>query len=395
MTKLTRHFALRSEPGSWVLRLVSLVLCFVLISRTLSRGDDFLVFYRVAQGFWEGKTPYDVSIYGNMVFKYPPWILPFFLPFGFLPVTLAKIAWGVVQALSLLFVIARLDGRYQIAPRLQTLFLLVFFGVIGIHGLVGQVTLSMLALALAIDPISASLSRFSWLAWAFSTKVLTLFPLVQGLRRKDLIRAAVFVLAIFSALSLPLLAKSYGFDVRALIGDWLHSMFSGTEAVNSVRIGFTTREAQGLPSLLLRKLSLDEANRTHLLACIFASFAAVTGFWVWRSRKLSLADQWLGWVALTPVVQPLAWFHFYIFAYPLIVVGANRAWIRRDIPVFSLYLASAFLIGAITEKTMGEVGLALEMWSVKSWGVLLAVTVFSAYAYRFPKAGLSVGKADS
>ena len=83
----------RAEFGA----LVAIVawLAIVLIARTVERGDDFQVFYRVAQRFWDGVRPYDQITYGNMVFKYPPWILPFFLPFGFLDLATAKMIWGL------------------------------------------------------------------------------------------------------------------------------------------------------------------------------------------------------------------------------------------------------------------------------------------------------------
>jgi hypothetical protein len=362
----------------WLLAGVVLFFAVILITRTLSRGDDFLVFYRVTQGFWSGISPYDVSLYGNMVFKYPPWILPFFLPLGLFSVWPAKLMWGLVQAFSLIFIVQAMDQKARVTPWIQIIFLGLFFGVIGIHGMVGQISLPLLALAIALDPRLAMSRRMVFLAWAFSSKIVTLFPLMDPvMKRSDRFRlvSASIVLCIF--LTLPILTVSYKGEIWTMAHDWLHAMFSGTETLQSVRIGFTSREAQGLPGFLIRVFHLDETERLHVMGSVLLSVLVTFGFWKYFSRTLNSRDRWWGWLALTPVVQPLAWFHFFIFAYPVLVVGSYRAWMKKDYLRFSLTIFAGVLVGAITQKTLGELGLALEMLSVKSWGVILGCILFS------------------
>lgn len=369
---------LRSKRFSfWVLGAVVLFYSVILISRTVLRGDDFLVFYRVAQRFWDGVRPYDPVTFGNMVFKYPPWILPFFLPFSLLDLGTAKFLWGLIEAYSLFVIVRKVHSGFSgfpaVRPWLQVLLLLVLFGLIGSHGLTGQVTLPILAIALSIDPLRASFFRFLILATVFSVKVTTLFPMIHVLKRKRLVTNIAGIVLIFFVLSLPIYLKSYSHHYGAMRDEWISAMFSGTQDVNSVRIGFTTREVQGLPSFLLRHAGLDEQKPRHVLFATAISFILLGTGWAWLSRKKSAAVKWVGWLALLPAVQPLAWFHVFLFGYPALAVAGELALRARR---FAGVFVGALLIGAVSAKTMGEFGNQLELLSVKLWGLLSAVGFF-------------------
>jgi hypothetical protein len=66
--------------------------CFVgavaLVRDTGAQGQDFEVFWRSARALFTGVSVYDVARDGAMVFKYPPWVVPFFLPFAVFPLWL-------------------------------------------------------------------------------------------------------------------------------------------------------------------------------------------------------------------------------------------------------------------------------------------------------------------
>jgi hypothetical protein len=361
----------------------------VLIGRTISRGDDFLVFYHVAHRFWDGVRPYDQITYGNMVFKYPPWILPFFLPFGVLDLLTAKVIWGVVQAGALVAIALRLHrgmGKLPpVRPVIQGVLLLSLFGLVGSHGMTGQITLPVLALALWLDPVRDRFLRFFILTWAMSAKVTSLFSLAHAWRRRGLPMAVAGCIALFVLLSLPIYIRSYDKHSKAMRVEWAQAMFSGTEDVNSVRIGFTTREVQGLPSLLLRKGGLDEKNPAHVLGAIGFSALLLGGLWLWLSRNLSYHAQWIGWLALLPAVQPLAWFHVFLFAYPALAFAAELAARARNLRRLVLALVCTLLLGAVTAKTLGGVGNELELWSVKLWGAFGALALFFVQLDRDPK----------
>jgi hypothetical protein len=380
----------RGRIGFSVLCAVVLWIGVMLIARTISRGDDFLVFYRVAQRFWDGVRPYDQVTYGNMVFKYPPWILPFFLPFGFFDLTTAKTLWGFIEAISLVAIVVRLHrgfgGFPGVRPGIQAVFLLSFFGLFGSHGMTGQITLVMLALAVWADPLQSSFRRFFFLSTALSAKVTSFFPMAFAVKRRHFLRTMLGVLALFVVFSLPIYFKSYDRHYGLLREEWTAAMFSGTQDVNSVRIGFTTREVQGLPSFLLRKAGLDEKQPVHVLFATFLSVVLIGGGWVWLSRKLPPPAQWLGWITLMPAVQPLAWFHVFLFAYPLLAIGSeiavreNRREARRW--RFAGFAICALLIGAVTAKTLGPLGAELEFYSVKLWGLLAAVGLFLSLPFE-------------
>jgi hypothetical protein len=381
----------RSRIEFFVLIGVVLWFSIMLVARTITRGDDFIVFYRVAQRFWDGVRPYDQVTYGNMVFKYPPWILPFFLPFGFVDLTTAKTLWGLIEVASLVAIIVRLHrgvGNFPgVRPWVQSVFLLTFFGLFGSHGMTGQITLLVLALAVWADPVRSSFRRFFFLSVAMSAKLTSFFPMAYSVRRRNLAGTGLGVAILCVLLSLPIYIKSYDRHFGLMREQWVEAMFSGTQDVNSVRIGFTTREVQGLPSFLLRKGGLDEKQPVHVLFATFFSVVLIGGGWLWLSRRLPKSAQWLGWLALMPAVQPLAWFHVFLFAYPLFVVGAelalreNRQDTRRWL--FAGFAVCALMIGAVTSKTMGALGSELELSSVKLWGLLGAVGLFVTL---FPRA---------
>ncbi len=356
------------------------LLAATLIGRTVSRGDDFLVFYRVAQRFWDGVRPYDQVTYGNMVFKYPPWLLPAFLPFGFLDLLTAKILWGAIEAFSLGAIVFRLHRGFgkipEIRPEVQAIALLSLFALFGSHGMTGQITLPLLALALWIDPVRDRFPRFFVLVWALSAKMTSLFPLVQARKRKRLLASTAGCFVACGLLSLPIYFKSYDRHYKAMKVEWTRSMFSGTEEVANVRIGFTTREAQGLPSLILRKAGMDETEPAHVLAAIAFSALAIAVAWGALSRRLPPEVQWLGWLALLPAVQPLAWFHVFLFAYPVLAVSAELAIRQKNRKRLGAIAACALFIGAVTAKTLGQLGAELELWSIKLWGTLGAVWIF-------------------
>ena len=386
--KALRGFGVAGRDRFALGALVAVVLWFgiMLVARTLSRGDDFLVFHKVAQRFWDGVRPYDQVTYGNMVFKYPPWILPFFLPFGFVDLTTAKFVWGLIEAASLVAIVVRIHrgfaGFPEVRPGVQALFLLILFALVGNHGMTGQITLLVLALAIWADPLRSSFRRFFFLSVALSAKVTTLFPLAHSVRRKNFLQSGLGVAVLFTLLSLPIYLKSYDRRYGLMREEWTAAMFSGTQDVNSVRIGFTTREVQGLPSLLLRKADLDEKQPVHVLFATLLSVVIIAGAWIWFSRGLPASVQWLGWVALLPAVQPLAWFHVFLFGYPLLVVGAEIALreARRETRRwrFAGFVFCALLMGAVTAKTLGALGGELELCSIKLWGLLGAVVLFSS-----------------
>lgn len=358
-----------------LLVVVVLFYCVMLTLRTLNRGNDFMVYHEVARRFWSGVRPYDIETYGNLVFKYPPWVLPVFLPFGFLPLFYAKLAWGFVQSFSLISIVRVMRNRFRCSAKTQIFCLLAFFGVLGLQGMLGQISLPMLALVLWIDPFSARPVWVSFQVWALSAKIFSLFPMLAiFLARKDRLKWAFGSLGVFLVFSLPLYFGPYEHHSRWLREDWVKACFSGVENKARGLVEFTNREAQGLPSMVFRLFRLDQENRELVIGVVLVSLVAVAAFWFWRSRRLPDSARWLGWLALTPVIQPLGWIHFFIFAYPFSAWALEQEK-QRAIPK-RVYGVMFFILlaVAVTQKTLGQgLGGNLETISIKSIGVLWLV----------------------
>ena len=339
------------------------------VVRAVVRGDDFVVFYNVAKGFWSGVSPYSVEQYGNMVFKYPPWYLTAFLPFSLLPKVAAQVLWGLLEALGLCFTVHCLRKKFKIDDGVLLLVFLLSAGLMINQARAAQLSILFLA--------AAFLSKQSYKSWLFTTflfssKLLTLFPflgesLSRGFFKKSSVLALVFVV-----FSLPVLIVIYDGDGAMLVHDWLKAMFdSGSMAKQGVGVvSFVSREAQGFPSLVLRLFDLNESFYPVIFS-ILASFAFLVAFGFLISKKLNPDDHWWVWLSLTPLLQPLAWFHFFLLVIPFVSFQLNRYWQKKHKFDFCMFTALFLLVTVVSEKTMGQFGHNLEMLSIKSWGVLL------------------------
>ncbi len=366
----------RSKNEKWgrlALGVVVLAYGVMMIGRTLTRGTDFLVFEEVARRFWSGVRPYDIETYGNLVFKYPPWILPAFFPFGWLDLKTSKLVWGVIQALSLAFLVKRMRRDTGAHPWTQVVVLLFYFGVFGLQGMLGQISLPLIALVIACRPLGSRLRTALILTWALTAKIFSVFPLLFLVwKRKDRLKLILGSFAIFYTLSLPIYFVSYERHYKWMKDEWIKACFSGVENKARGLVEFTNREAQGLPSLFFRQFYLDQENRWVVIGVVFGCLVVVAAFWAWLSRRLDFRTQWYGWLALLPVVQPLGWIHFFVFAYPLSILVLTRALQSRDRAKVAWTVFAIILIAAVTEKSFGKsFGGFLESWSVKSLGVLL------------------------
>ena len=368
-----------------ILQIVLLIYFVMIPIRTWIFGDDFEVFWFAARDLFAGSRIYSVESYGNMVFKYPPWTLPVFIPFAALPLSTAKIIWGWVQSFSLVFVVRWL-GRRGARTGVVTVLLVLFSGVILVHANVGQITLPLLAISLGTESVYTQHERgwrFSLLSWTLGSKIFSAFPLL-GLhwRNRLTLRAVLRTTALLILLSLPVAWLSYRLNLHLLMREWIDALFSGTQGIHARKIGFTTRECQGLPSFILRVFQLNEENRTHLLLSILGPAAVLFTGWKISTKSLSRSDQWLALLALTPLIQPLAWFHFFWMVFPVGVFAIDRALSARNRIALFVGSVGLVLVAAVTQKTLGSLGYAMEMASVKSWGTLICLGSFIMTAPR-------------
>ena len=348
------------------------VAAIALVRDTAYNGHDFAVFWRARRALLGAEPLYSVARDGAAAFKYPPWIAPVFVPFALMPLEAAKWVWGLVQVASLARISWMLvvDG---IAIVRVAVGLTLFWGLWATHALDGQIELPLLAAVLAIERAARTdgrwgAARVGALLWALSAKVFTLIAVFMMPLRGHVVRALLVAALAFAAMSVPAWrSQGYG-NPAELVRAWAFAARSGGSEFAGEKI--RGRDNQGLPALILRAASVPASNSRADLALAVLLAAAGAAVWARASRKLSAADRAAGWLGLAAAVHPLAWFHLFVFAFPLAVRSVDRAIASKRVFAWVLALAGAAMIAIVTRRTLGPVGEAFELASVKSWGVL-------------------------
>jgi hypothetical protein len=338
---------------------------------TSENGPDFAVYWRTANFFLTGQSIYSATRDGIMTFKYPPWIFPLFIPFGFFSLSIAKLIWGIIEAASLTYAVLWLESRVQIW--ILILCLVSFSGIWTVHAFDGQVSLPLTACALALFPVFKNNLRNSQsilLTYLLSIKIFTLFPFFGfRLKRDDPLRMILIPL-LFAVLSIPALIAHKG-SLSDLIYQYRVATGPGVDSSGLPQITVNGNQAQGFVSMIFRLARFDYRNQNLIFALNGIHILCLNFFWQIRSKKLPADVRWAGWLALTATIQPLAGFHTFALAFPLSVLTMNHCLKSKNIPFICLSVVGLVMIAAATQKTMGSTGALLQTLSVKSWGVLL------------------------
>jgi hypothetical protein len=361
---------------------VFIVGSIALIRDTFYNGHDFEVFWRAGGDLLQGRDPYSLAHERGMVFKYPPWSLPFFLPWSFLPLAVAKALWGVVQIGSLLA--ACLWLRKLGRSSWVSIFVVgvSFWGLWAVHALDGQIALTILALALWLWPHEPELSpgwRSGALVWALSMKVFTGLPLLGFRIERRWIFALLLSVPILALCSVPALVAGVAGGPLQLLKHWTLAAGSGGTLMGAdhIRGSFNPSFTGAVLSWL--KVPANDVQSDLLLAVGLG--LTLGGAWGVSSRGLPLEIRWAGWLAIVPAIHPLPWWHLFVFSFPLAVLAADRAFRTAQKNPYRKYAASAlacigiFLIGAGTQRFMSLFGLEqagtfLEQSAGKSFGIL-------------------------
>ena len=364
--------------------LIVLAGAVALLRDTALQGQDFAVFWRAARTLWSGQSLYDLERDGAMVFKYPPWIATFFTPFACLPLDAAKWVWGAVELAALAYCVKWLSRRVH-HEGILWIAVFGFWGIWAVHAMDGQINLVLLAGVLWAWESDTVFARVTAIV-LLSTKIFTGFALIawflRDIRRSKgglSLQAAVWAVAVFVVFSFPAVLSqnvsraSSGSRVEKLSTSWWDAAASGGTQFEGEKI--RGRGNQGFPALILRAMAVP-ARETRWDLVLFAVTAfAASGAFVWASTWVT-AEESVGLaLGLMVVAHPLAWFHLYVFAFPLTVLALERAWDSRKWQIVTCAFLGAFLLAAISRKTLGVFGARLELFSIKAWGVL-----FLAYA---------------
>ncbi len=360
------------------LRVITLFYALAITLNTAQNAPDFAVYWRTASFFWQGLPVYSIARDGIMPFKYPPWILPIFLPFGLLPLSIAKISWGILEASAFVYIIRWLQSRVR--SSLLILSLIAFSGLWTVHAFDGQVSLILLAVGLAFfgkfgkNPLV--------LIYALSIKILTLFPIIGVLdisvQRGELKNVSVprtilrwtgMAAVVLGLLSIPAL-KSHHYDLGEFLRQYRAVTSPGVDSSGSPRVTVRGDQAQGFVSMIFRVCDLDYRNSVLILVFSMVLALVLAAFWHCRASRLSMDFQWAGWLALTATLQPLAGFHTFVLAFPLAAMTLERTFAEKAKLRTGLCFFAILMITAFGQKTLGHAGLVLQQLSVKSWGVL-------------------------
>jgi hypothetical protein len=351
-------------------RILGLIACVELFRLSTKNGLDFHVFWTAAASLWQGSSPYDLVIpVSGMVIKYPPWTLPFFLPFAVLPFPWARSLWALLSLSCIYFVLRWLETAGVKRERVYFSALL-FWWLWAAHLSAGQIFLPVMVACLwAADSKKTQPIKNAIMVWAVSSKIFlstTLLGAWEKLTQKKTIIETFWVFA-FSHFILVLL---YPKNLYHLYLEWLQAATSSATGLG-VEV-YRGQMNHGFTAGVLRHTSFDPKNNLHDIWVWFLLSIFLGYLWKKYSKKCADKEKWAGWIALGAVVHPLAWHHSFTLAYPLCALTLNQAMnSKRKKYIFSSLMGISF-IALLIPQTIGlTLVTPLELVSIKSWGVCL------------------------
>jgi hypothetical protein len=368
-----------------VLLLCSALLTYRLLYKAWIGSTDFHVYWKAAQDWLSGtQSPYyfDASTKG-FVFKYPPWSLPIFAPFGMLSFDAAKMAWALVEFFCLIYTVYKII-YFGVRREIAFLVAVTLWWIWQDHFWSGQLTILLLASALWItddlskDALKKSPLKLSITAYLFTAKIFSVFTFLGSFKKflnpRVIIGTGLFCL-------IPTLATWFIMREHdpslSLIG--VFQQFAAAAKSGGAELGEHVVRGQlnhGFTAAILRFFHVDSTQSIYD-AAVCIGLTAVFGL-IWSRFRSDLTEReyFFGWLALALITHPLAWDHSFILAYPLCAVSLERAVQTRDRRFIALSFFGCACIGLLIPNVIGtEAVKPFEYIAIKSWGV-----VFSAIA---------------
>lgn len=355
-----------------------------LISRLFYKASldsgDFLVYWRSAHAWITGSAfPYgiiDPSVPG-FVFKYPPWILPLFTPFGFMSATLAKAVWAVLELVALFYAIRKLI-LMGTRPWIAVLSALSLWFIWQEQFWSGQITIFMMAAALWVAPMDESRSwPIAFVTYIFTAKLFSLATLLG--RWKELLRPKALIIGAALALLptvvvISVLRWNHPEDPIGLIE--LFQRFAASANSGGVSLGPNVIRGpinHGFTAAILRSLQIDSKKSIYDFCVPIILTLILAPLWTYFSKSLGRMEQWLGWLALGAVIHPLAWDHTFVLAFPLGAVAIDRALRTHRHSLVALAIMGLSCVGLLVPNIVGtEMVKPFDAIGAKSWGVVLS-----------------------
>lgn len=372
------------RPGRIIGAFVGALVLIAAVSRLIWAGSvdsmDFVVYWKAAQTWIQGpSSPYAFSAADRgFVFKYPPFLLPLFLPFGFIGFGASKVIWALIELACLAYSFFWL---LESGVRRSTAFLVtaLFWWIWLAHFFAGQFTLVLLACALwAVGTRSRGSFRVALLGLVFTAKVFSVVTLCGVWRElwKGKTLLAGLGLLVASHAVLLTVAFTHGQPASVVLGyypEWVRAALSGGQELGELVI--RGQMNHGFTAGVLRWAGIEVTRSSMDVLVAIALFAVLGTSWAWISRRkrLGRAETWAGWLGVGLVTHPLAWHHSFVLAYPLCALSlehAIRSGNRARIVLSALGIAC---IGILIPNVIGlTLVTPLELVSVKSWGVVLS-----------------------
>jgi hypothetical protein len=351
-----------------------------LIFAAKSDSMDFHVYWRAAHQWAElGLSPYvyDASDRG-FVFKYPPWILPFFTPLAFLSFEASKMVWVSVELFCIFYSVYRLiqlGVRAQAAIWVGALFWWIWLG----HVFAGQFTLTLLASALWAAPATekkeTSPGLLALVGVLFSAKVFSLISLIGRWREffswRTILAGIALLVGLHGVVLGVILTRGHWVGLVELYQQWVQAAASGGQELGA----FVVRGQMnhGFTAGILRAFHVPASETSVDYKVALGLAALFSGLWFWASKKLDRLESWVGWLGVGLIVHPLAWHHSFVLAYPVCAVALDRAMKSKNRLAMTLASLGTCCVGIFIPNVIGiTLATPLELVSVKSWGVCLA-----------------------
>lgn len=340
---------------------------------------DLHVYWRAIQLWLSGVSPYEFKgIEGVLVFKYPPWTLPFFTPLAFFGFETWHWLWAPLEIASILFCIRwviRAGANPNRACLAAALFWWIWLG----HAQAGQFTLFVLVAALwAVPPEPGTLlrpDRLSLLSILMSLKVFNVFSLFGVLR--DLLRPRTIALTFLGLFLLNatvfsvLQAHGNSIGVHTLYSEWMHAASSGGSMFAAETIRGQGNHSFTAAVLRLLRVPAEDSSKDIWVALTLG--CVLSAAWYFFSRHLSRAEKWVGWIAVGTVIHPLLWHHSFVLVYPVCALALDRSIRARKPLLIATALAAIFFIGILIPNIIDpNIVRPFELMGSKSWGVILA-----------------------
>jgi hypothetical protein len=377
-----------------VLLICSALLTYRLLYKAWIGSTDFHVYWQASQDWLNGtKSPYyfDASTKG-FVFKYPPWSLPIFAPFGMMSFDAAKMAWAFLELLCLIYTVYKMIF-FGIRKEIAFLVAVTLWWIWQDHFWSGQLTILLLASALWItdslskDSNEKSPWKLSITSYLFTAKIFSVFTFLGNWRKFLDLRVIFGTAALCAVPTLVTWMVMRNHDPSlSLIS--VFQQFAAAAKSGGAELGEHVVRGQlnhGFTAAILRTFHVDSTQSIYD-AAVCIGLTAIFGY-IWNKFRRDLTERefFFGWIALALITHPLAWDHSFILAYPLCAASLERAVQTKNRQLMALSFFGCVCIGLLIPNVIGtEAVKPFEYIAIKSWGV-----VFSAIALVLSQRALS------